>query len=98
LTVRTAAGTNPTSTQRQQAEQRRVVYKQALEALEKAGANWYQSSCRSFQSRRLRYILSAEAAAAFDDITRDGRVNQLSGQAPGDWPNTFRTSRFIPAR
>jgi len=24
-------------------------------------------------------------------------VNQLSGQAPGDWPNTFRTSRFIPA-
>jgi len=21
----------------------------------------------------------------------------LSGQSPGDWPNTFRTSRFIPA-
>src|SRR5687767_15749918 len=45
----------------------------------------------------LRFILSAEAAAAFEDITRDGRVNQLSGQSPGDWPNTFRTSRFIPA-
>src|SRR4029450_4215810 len=42
-------------------------------------------------------ILSAEAATAFDDITRDGRVNQLSGQSPNDWPNTFRISRFIPA-
>ena len=34
---------------------------------------------------------------AFDDITRDGRVNQLSGQDAGDWPNSFRTSRFVPA-
>lgn len=46
---------------------------------------------------KLRYLLSAEAAAAFDDITRDGRVGQLKGQAPNDWPNTFRASRFIPA-
>ncbi|HMX26075.1 MAG TPA: amidase, partial [Blastocatellia bacterium] len=45
----------------------------------------------------LRIILNAEAAAAFDDITRDGRVNQLSGQSPADWPNSFRTARFIPA-
>src|SRR6266511_2424750 len=45
----------------------------------------------------LRIILVAEAATAFDDITRDGRVSQLSGQEPGDWPNTFRSSRFIPA-
>ena len=45
----------------------------------------------------LRIILTAEAATAFDDITRDGRVNQLSGQEPNDWPNTFRSSRFIPA-
>ena len=43
-----------------------------------------------FPAQNMRYILTAEAAAAFDDITRDGRVNQLSGQAPGDWPT------FIP--
>ena len=90
-------GTNPTSAQRQQAEQRRVVYKTALEALEKAGAKLIPIELPKFSVAPLRYILSAEAAAAFDDITRDGRVNQLSGQAPGDWPNTFRTSRFIPA-
>ena len=88
---------NPNPQQRQQAEQRRAVYKTALEALEKAGAKLTPIELPKFSAASLRFILSAEAAAAFDDITRDGRVNQLSGQGPGDWPNTFRTSRFIPA-
>ena len=83
--------------QRAQAEQRRVLYKTALEGLEKAGAKLTPIELPKFSAGSLRFILSAEAAAAFDDITRDGRVNQLSGQAPFDWPNTFRTSRFIPA-
>ena len=83
--------------QRTQAEQRRAIYKTALEVLEKAGAKLTPIELPKMQVGSLRFILSAEAAAAFDDITRDGRVNQLSGQSPGDWPNTFRTSRFIPA-
>lgn len=83
--------------QRTQAEQRRALYKSALEVLEKAGAKLTPIELPKFSAGSLRFILSAEAAAAFDDITRDGRVNQLSGQSPNDWPNTFRTSRFIPA-
>lgn len=83
--------------QRQQAQQRRAVYKTALEALQKAGAKLTPIELPKIPAASLRFILTAEAAAAFDDITRDGRVNQLSGQSPGDWPNTFRTSRFIPA-
>ena len=83
--------------QRRAAEQRREVYKVALAALEKAGAKLQPIELPKFSTGSLRFILSAEAAAAFDDITRDGRVNQLSGQSPNDWPNTFRTSRFIPA-
>jgi Asp-tRNA(Asn)/Glu-tRNA(Gln) amidotransferase A subunit family amidase len=83
--------------QRTQAEQRRAIYKTALEVLEKAGAKLTPIELPKFSAGALRYILSAEAAAAFDDITRDGRINQLSGQTPNDWPNTFRTSRFIPA-
>ncbi len=83
--------------QRAQAEQRRAIYKTALEVLEKAGAKLTPIELPKFSAGSLRFILSAEAATAFDDITRDGRVNQLSGQSPGDWPNTFRTSRFIPA-
>jgi Asp-tRNA(Asn)/Glu-tRNA(Gln) amidotransferase A subunit family amidase len=80
-----------------QAEQRRALYKDALAVLEKAGAKLTPIELPKFSAGSLRFILSAEAAAAFDDITRDGRVNQLSGQAAFDWPNTFRTSRFIPA-
>src|ERR1041385_6155361 len=78
-------------------EQRRALYKDALAVLEKAGAKLMPIELPKFSAGSLRFILSAEAAAAFDDITRDGRVNQLSGQSPGDWPNAFRTSRFIPA-
>ncbi len=42
-------------------------------------------------------MLSAEAAAAFDDLTRSGRDNLLTAQKADDWPNQFRTARFIPA-
>ena len=83
--------------QRAQAEQRRALYKDALAVLEKAGAKLTPIEMPKISTGSLRFILSAEAAAAFDDITRDGRVNQLSGQTASDWPNTFRTSRFIPA-
>ena len=42
-------------------------------------------------------ILAAEAAAAFDEITRDGRVNTMVRQDDSAWPNVFRAARFIPA-
>src|SRR5262249_47826645 len=78
-------------------ENQKALYKTALDALRTAGANLEPIELPQFSAGSLNTILSAEAAAAFDDITRDGRVNQLSGQAPFDWPNSFRTSRFIPA-
>jgi Asp-tRNA(Asn)/Glu-tRNA(Gln) amidotransferase A subunit family amidase len=42
-------------------------------------------------------MLSAESAAAFDELTRSGRDKLLNAQDKGDWPNQFRTARFIPA-
>lgn len=78
-------------------EARRKVYAEALDRLRSAGANLQPIELPKIEAGALRIILSAEAATAFDDITRDGRVNQLSGQGPNDWPNSFRTSRFIPA-
>ena len=77
--------------------ERKAIYQQALDALKAAGANLQPIELPKFSVAALRIILVAEAATAFDDITRDGRVNQLSGQEPNDWPNTFRSSRFIPA-
>jgi Asp-tRNA(Asn)/Glu-tRNA(Gln) amidotransferase A subunit family amidase len=41
--------------------------------------------------------LSAEAAAAFDELTRSGRDRLLTAQKESDWPNNFRVARFIPA-
>jgi Asp-tRNA(Asn)/Glu-tRNA(Gln) amidotransferase A subunit family amidase len=79
------------------ADERRKIYQEALDALRQAGAKLEPMELPKFSTQGLRIILNAEAAAAFDDITRDGRVNQLSGQSPGDWPNSFRTARFIPA-
>lgn len=81
----------------QQDPERKTIYQQALDALKAAGANLEPIEMPKLPVAALRIILVAEAATAFDDITRDGRVNQLSGQEPGDWPNTFRSSRFIPA-
>jgi Asp-tRNA(Asn)/Glu-tRNA(Gln) amidotransferase A subunit family amidase len=45
----------------------------------------------------MRIILSAEAAAAFDELTRDNRDEQMVRQVAGAWPNLFRSARFIPA-
>lgn len=78
-------------------DKQKALYKEALDSLKAAGAKLEPIELPSFQTQALRIILVAEAATAFDDITRDRQINQLSGQSPNDWPNTFRTSRFIPA-
>lgn len=88
---------NATEPQRQLTEKRNAMYKEALDVLTKAGVKMTPIEMPKFPTQNIRYILTAEAATAFDDITRDGRLNQLSGQDAGDWPNTFRTNRFVPA-
>lgn len=45
----------------------------------------------------LNVILMAEAGAAFEAETLDGRVDQLKMQVPDAWPNTFRQARFLSA-
>jgi Asp-tRNA(Asn)/Glu-tRNA(Gln) amidotransferase A subunit family amidase len=75
----------------------RPLYDQALADLRTAGAKLEPVKLPDFQAQPLRIILEAEAATAFDDLTRSGGVDQLRGQGPGDWPNTFRAARLIPA-
>ncbi|MCG8459237.1 MAG: amidase, partial [Holophagales bacterium] len=45
----------------------------------------------------LSFVLSVEAAAAFDELTRSGADDQLVRQVRRAWPNVFRQARFIPA-
>ena len=45
----------------------------------------------------LSFILSAEAGAAFDELTRSGADDLLVRQIENAWPNVFRQARTIPA-
>ena len=72
------------------------VYAQALADLKKAGAPLTDVEFDE-NLPPIRFLLEAEGAAAFDDITRDGQVRSLKGQTTGSWPNTFRSSRLVPA-
>ncbi|MBX2964799.1 MAG: amidase [Cyclobacteriaceae bacterium] len=45
----------------------------------------------------VRIMLTAEAAAAFDELTRSNKDSLLANQLRWAWPNTFRAARFIPA-
>ena len=50
-----------------------------------------------FPYREMTTMLTAEAAAAFDELTRTGKDKLLTSQKPSDWPNSFGSARFIPA-
>ncbi|MBN2009778.1 amidase [candidate division KSB1 bacterium] len=45
----------------------------------------------------ISFILSTEAAAAFDELTRSNKDDQLVRQIKNAWPNVFRAHRFVPA-
>jgi Asp-tRNA(Asn)/Glu-tRNA(Gln) amidotransferase A subunit family amidase len=52
---------------------------------------------RSRATGGMLLTLGAEAAAAFDELTRSGRDAQLVRQVKDAWPNVFRAARLIPA-
>ncbi len=52
---------------------------------------------KNYPTGDLNIILSAEAGAAFDQLTRSGRDDLLVRQIKDAWPNVLRASRFIPA-
>jgi len=88
----------PTEAQLNAAAARRAMYAAALDVFRKAGAKLEPIAMPDFPTSAISFVLSAEAAAAFDDLTRDkDKLATLTGQSPNDWPNTFRSSRFIPA-
>ena len=69
----------------------------ALDVFKRMGINLVAVDLPDVPYDPMRIILTAEAAAAFDELTRSDRDKDLVQQGKFDWPNTFRTSRFIPA-
>ena len=73
------------------------VDRAALDTVRKLGATATEVSIPDWPYDSLNVILFAEAAAAFEELTLSGGVNQLKMQVPDAWPNIFRQSRFLSA-
>lgn len=69
----------------------------ALAKLKEMGVNLIPVELPKYPYQSMVTMLTAEAAAAFDELTRTGRDKLLTAQKPFDWPNSFRSARFIPA-
>jgi len=70
---------------------------QTLEKLKSLGFKLVPIALPNLPVDDLAFILSAEAGAAFDKITRNRKVDLMVRQTRDAWPNVFRASRFIPA-
>jgi Asp-tRNA(Asn)/Glu-tRNA(Gln) amidotransferase A subunit family amidase len=81
--------------QRRLREQQLKVLNDALDVYRSAGATLHPIDLPATNiSNAISFILSTEAAAAFDDLTRSAAIQDPSLNT---WPNTFRTHRYVPA-
>ena len=71
--------------------------KAALDKLRAMGVNLIAVELPNLPWDAMVPLLTAEAAAAFDELTMTGRDSLLTEQGLEDWPNAFRTARFYPA-
>jgi Asp-tRNA(Asn)/Glu-tRNA(Gln) amidotransferase A subunit family amidase len=69
----------------------------ALDKLRSMGVNLVSLALPDLPYDSMVPLLTAEAAAAFDDLTLSGRDKLLTEQGVEDWPNQFRIARFYPA-
>ena len=68
-----------------------------LAVLTKLGAQLVPIDLPAYPYGAMTIVLNAEAGAAFDELTRSGKDDLMVRQLKNAWPNSFRSSRFIPA-
>jgi Asp-tRNA(Asn)/Glu-tRNA(Gln) amidotransferase A subunit family amidase len=73
------------------------VDRAALETVKKLGMTAVEVTLPDWPYDSLNVILFAEAAAAFEELTLSGGLDQLKVQVPDAWPNSFRQARFLSA-
>jgi Asp-tRNA(Asn)/Glu-tRNA(Gln) amidotransferase A subunit family amidase len=73
------------------------VDRAALETVKKLGMTAVEVTLPDWPYDSLNVILFAEAAAAFEELTLSGGLDQLRVQVPDAWPNSFRQARFLSA-
>jgi Asp-tRNA(Asn)/Glu-tRNA(Gln) amidotransferase A subunit family amidase len=73
------------------------VDRAALETAKKLGMIPVEVAIPDWPYDSLNLILFAEGAAAFEELTLSGQLDQLKAQVPDAWPNCFRQARFLSA-
>jgi Asp-tRNA(Asn)/Glu-tRNA(Gln) amidotransferase A subunit family amidase len=73
------------------------VDRKALEVARQVGMQPVEVDIPDWPYGSLVLVLFAEAAAAFEEITLDRRLDELKMQVLDAWPNSFRQSRFLSA-
>ncbi len=76
---------------------RKKFHQAALDRLRDMGVQLIPIELPDLPIYPMSFILTAEAGAAFDELTRSNRDDLLVRQERNAWPNVFRASRFIPA-
>jgi Asp-tRNA(Asn)/Glu-tRNA(Gln) amidotransferase A subunit family amidase len=90
------AGTAPALTE-QQREARVNIFADVLQVYRKAGATLEPVDIPAAITNiagAISFVLATEGATAFDDLTRSDAIKDPS---LNNWPNSFRTHRFVPA-
>ncbi|HMK29240.1 MAG TPA: amidase, partial [Terriglobales bacterium] len=73
------------------------VDREAVQHVKKLGMVPVEMELPDWPYDCLNLILFAEGAAAFEELTLSGGLNQLKMQVPDAWPNIFREARFLSA-
>jgi len=69
----------------------------ALDVLSGLGLNMIPIELPDYPIGSMSFILEAEVAAAFSELTLSNHDDELVRQVKDAWPNVFRQSRLIPA-
>jgi Asp-tRNA(Asn)/Glu-tRNA(Gln) amidotransferase A subunit family amidase len=69
----------------------------ALKRIRSLGVQLEEFSLPELPVGDMLVILEVEAAAAFDELTRTNRDDELVRQIENAWPNVFRAAQLVPA-
>jgi Asp-tRNA(Asn)/Glu-tRNA(Gln) amidotransferase A subunit family amidase len=91
-----AGGAANAAQQQAAATERLTNLQNSMAVLQKLGAKLEPVDLPDYPANALSFVLSVEAAAAFDDLTRS-RGTDLMTASNSTWGATFRSARFVPA-
>lgn len=72
--------------------------KRSLDVIRSLGVQLKPVELPEMPTNAIGFILTTEAAAAFDDLTRSGKDDMMVAEPESSsWPNAFRLHRMVPA-